>query len=156
MQNTNKNHILDVKIVTLKQVKTSSATFNKQVEFPQSIVNMLKPTFNGLDREIFVVVGLNTCHFPTIINTVAIGSTNQISIKPNEVFKPLLLSNSVKFIGIHNHPAGSLEPSVSDIKLTQELIKCGQILGVKMLDHLIINDELDFCSLKSESYCNWY
>ena len=51
------------------------------------------------------------------------------------------LSNAAAFICIHNHPSGNGEPSQADIAVTERLVKCGELMGIKMLDHIIIAGE---------------
>ncbi len=53
------------------------------------------------------------------------GTLNQSNVSTREVFKPLLLSNSIRFIVVHNHPSGNTNPSKNDLKITQKLKKAG-------------------------------
>ena len=54
-------------------------------------------------------------------------------------------------LAFHNHPSGDTEPSQQDIQLTYRLVEAGELLGIKLLDHLIIGDET-FISLKEKGY----
>ena len=49
-----------------------------------------------------------------------------------------------KIILIHNHPSGSIEPSVEDKNITKRLISCGEIIGIEVIDHIIIGDGMYF------------
>jgi DNA repair protein RadC len=60
-------------------------------------------------------------------------------VHPREVFKAALLANSHSLIVAHNHPAGSLTPSLEDIETTEVLIKAGKLLGVPVADHIIVS-----------------
>ena len=55
-----------------------------------------------------------------------------------EVFKSSILANASAIIGIHNHPSGNVKPSKEDMIVTRELQKCGQLLGIELLDHIIV------------------
>jgi DNA repair protein RadC len=55
------------------------------------------------------------------------------------VFKSAILANAVAIIVCHNHPSGDLVPSDADIKITKQLIAAGELLGIKVLDHLIVS-----------------
>jgi DNA repair protein RadC len=57
------------------------------------------------------------------------------------VFKSAILANAVAIIVCHNHPSGELVPSDEDIKLTKQLIEAGELLGIKVLDHLIVSNQ---------------
>ena len=55
-----------------------------------------------------------------------------------EVFKSSILANASAIIGLHNHPSGNVKPSKEDIIVTRKLQKCGQLLGIELLDHIIV------------------
>jgi DNA repair protein RadC len=65
-------------------------------------------------------------------------------VHPREVFKGAILSNAVSLIFLHNHPSGDPTPSEEDIGITERLNKAGNILGIKVLDHIIISRESSF------------
>ena len=76
-------------------------------------------------------------------------------VSPREVFKSCILSNSAAFIAIHNHPSGSrgcfLSPSQEDKDVTRRLLSASELIGVRMLDHIIVAGETgDMYSFKSE------
>ena len=73
------------------------------------------------------------------------------SIHPREVLKTAILSNAASIMAFHNHPSGETTPSQQDIQLTKRLYEAGELLGIKLLDHLIIGDGT-FTSLKEKGY----
>ncbi|HJT22059.1 MAG TPA: JAB domain-containing protein [Nitrospira sp.] len=101
---------------------------------------LLRPCFLGLDREHFVVCGLDAKHCVTGINIVSIGSLTLSIVHPREVFKPLILMNAAAFLCAHNHPSGDPTPSQEDRLLTQRLRQGAELLGITLLDHLVIGD----------------
>lgn len=70
---------------------------------------------------------------------VSRGTVSASLVHPREVFKAALLANSYALIVAHNHPAGSLTPSPEDIETTEMLIKAGDLLNVKVIDHIIVS-----------------
>jgi len=76
-------------------------------------------------------------------------------VHPREVFKAALLSNSNRIIISHNHPAGSLNPNDEDIHTAGTLIKAGELLGVKVLDHIIVSSA-GTCSLRESHGYLWH
>ena len=50
----------------------------------------------------------------------------------------------------HNHPSGNSNPSVEDIKLTERLVECGNLLGVKVIEHLIFGEDSLYFSFAKE------
>ena len=102
---------------------------------------LLRPLFAGLDREQFVVCGLDAKHCIIGVNIVSIGSLTLAIVHPREVFKPLILMNACGWICAHNHPSGDTAPSPEDRVLTSRLRQGADLLGIVLLDHLILTDE---------------
>jgi len=102
---------------------------------------LLRPLFAGLDREQFLVCGLDAKHRIIGVNIVSIGSLNLSIVHPREVFKPLILMNAAAWIGAHNHPSGDVAPSQEDCVLTNRLRQGAELLGITLLDHLILTEE---------------
>jgi DNA repair protein RadC len=93
------------------------------------------------DREIMAVLMLDGKNRITSIHRVSEGSLNQSIVHPREVFKAAILANSAAIILCHNHPTGDTTPSSEDISITRRLKESGEILGIKVLDHIIVNTE---------------
>ena len=101
---------------------------------------ILRPCFEGLDREQFVVCGLDAKHGVIGINVVSIGSLSLSIVHPREVFKALILMNASAWLCAHNHPSGEVTPSREDIALTTRLRAAGDLLGITLVDHLILGE----------------
>lgn len=69
---------------------------------------------------------------------ISVGSLTSNVVHPREVFQPAIERSAVAVILAHNHPSGRLEPSEADIRITEQLIAAGQVLGIELLDHLVI------------------
>lgn len=104
----------------------------------QIAYRLLTPLFDGLDREHFMVVGLDAKHAVIGINTVSIGSVTLSIVHPREVFKPLILMNASAVLLAHNHPSGDSTPSQEDRALTRRLKESGELLGITVLDHVVL------------------
>lgn len=78
------------------------------------------------------------------------GTIDCTVVHPREVFKGAILLNSANIILTHNHPTGNPTPSEEDIELTKRLVECGELLGIKVLDHIITGDGV-FHSLREHS-----
>ena len=68
-----------------------------------------------------------------------LGTLNYSTVHPREIFKEAYLVNATSIICIHNHPTGNITPSKNDIELTNNLVKIGMLLGIKIDDHIIIS-----------------
>ena len=102
--------------------------------------DVLRPVFADVDREQFLVCGLDAKHGIIGVNVVSMGSLTMSIVHPREVFKPLILMNAAAWICAHNHPSGDPTPSQEDRQLTTRLRQGAELLGITLLDHLILTD----------------
>lgn len=72
---------------------------------------------------------------------VSHGDVSGSIVHPREIFKRLVLANCSAFLVGHNHPSGSIAFSPEDISVTKRLKEAGELLGIKMLDHLVVTDD---------------
>ena len=141
-----------INIVSIKMIKESSFLYQtRTISSPKDAYEMIKEQLEGLDREQFIIACLNTKNEPTNISVVSVGTLNKAIVHPREVFKTAILSNAASIMAFHNHPSGETTPSQQDIQLTNRLYEAGELLGIKLLDHLIIGDGT-FTSLKEKGY----
>ncbi len=75
------------------------------------------------------------------LDPVSTGSLNASIVHPREVFKSVLLSSAAVLLLIHNHPSGDPTPSREDIGLTARLREVSELLGIRLLDHVIIGTD---------------
>jgi DNA repair protein RadC len=97
--------------------------------------------FGNQDREFFIVLGLDTRNKVIYREVASIGTLNSNLVSVREVFKKAIMMSSIGIILAHNHPSQDLEPSKEDIEVTKSLKEAGEILGIKVLDHIIINKD---------------
>ncbi len=107
------------------------------VRRPEDLHPLLWRRFRGLDRERFLALYLDTRHRVLAVETVSIGTLNVSVVHPREVFKLAVALSAAAVIVAHNHPSGCAEPSPEDMELTARLDRCGQLLGISLLDHLV-------------------
>lgn len=117
---------------------TSSADTRTQVSGPRDLEALLSPMLAHLPHERFVAVALNSRNVVLGHRVVAEGSVDQCSVDPRRVFQYLLSTNATAFALAHNHPSGHPEPSALDLSLTRQLKEAGQVLCLKLVDHLVI------------------
>ena len=95
---------------------------------------------NNETKEYFFALHLDGKNRIVAIEVVSMGSLNQSIVHPREVFKTALLSSAAAIILVHNHPTGDPSPSREDLEITRRLREAGELLGVKVLDHIIIGE----------------
>ncbi len=97
--------------------------------------------YSSRDQESLIVLMLNGAHetIGTIVATV--GLLNRTIVHPREVFSEPIKRRAAAIAIAHNHPSGNVEPSDDDKDVTKRIIRCGEILGLRILDHIIFSDE---------------
>ncbi len=109
-----------------------------QVCSPEDVAAVYGPLMRDLKKEVFKVVFLNTANFITGDFTVSEGGLAASIVEPRAVFQKAVLENAASIICLHNHPSGNLEPSREDIRITKQLVEAGNLMGIRVHDHLII------------------
>ena len=116
---------------------------------PDDVANFVRSILTDNSREHFVALYLNASHQVAAYSIVSIGSANSAPVAPREVFQRAVLTGAISIVVAHNHPSDSTEPSSEDRAVTQRLRDAGQLLGIKVLDHLIVTDSA-YLSLKED------
>lgn len=105
---------------------------------PLEVYQYLRYEMQGLDREVFKVVFVDTRSKILGIETLFEGTLHESTVYPREVFKKAIEIKAFGIILVHNHPSGEVNPSKEDIFLTKKLILTGELLQIKVIDHVII------------------
>ncbi len=134
-----------------KRVLKSSRGDRKTVRCPADAAGMVMEDMMNLDREHFRVMLLDSKNAVISVETVSIGTVNASIVHPREVLKPALEKSATSIILVHNHPTGSVSPSREDILITRRFEKCGRILGIDVVDHIIVGDN-NYVSMKEGGY----
>lgn len=121
------------------------------VRSAKDIFDHLKVEMQYLPKEYFVVVGLDNKMRTLFSEVVSIGSLDSAIVMPREAFRPVLKRNAEAAIFIHNHPSGDSTPSIQDIDITRKLRQAGEILDVRVIDHIILGFET-YCSLAEQGH----
>jgi DNA repair protein RadC len=104
-----------------------------------------------MPQEVFAVMSLTAANRPIQTRWTTVGLLDSNQVHPREAFADALTDRAASIIVAHNHPSGTLEPSPEDLALTKRLQKAGELLGIRVLDHLILNTE-SFVSLKEKGH----
>ena len=102
----------------------------------------------GFRQEHFWVIGLALDHMLLFVELVSLGTHNRFLVEPIEVFHTAVNKNARYIILVHNHPAGTLEPSEADEDLTDQLMHGAELVRLRVIEHLIITKEdfFSFCT----------
>lgn len=142
-----------VNLVSIKMVRERSVLYEgRKISSPEDAIRLAKDFMENiekLDREVFLCIYNNTKNEPTALEVISTGSLNASIVHPREVLKTAILSNSNSMIFLHNHPSGDPSPSIEDKNITERLVESGNILGIKVLDHIVLGNN-KYYSFKEE------
>ena len=115
----------------------------------QDVYNLLGREMNYEKQEMVKVLVLNNKNEVVEIKDIVKGSNNYANFTINNIISENIKLQEPKLILIHNHPSGDPHPSIDDIKTTSNLIDACNLIGIKLLDHIIIGNN------KYESVLNY-
>jgi len=95
-------------------------------------------------RELFYVVLLNNKNRKIREVKVSEGSLTASLVHPREVYNPVIRESAAAVIFVHNHPSGDPAPSQEDIEITRRLKEVGEVMGVRVLDHVVVGHDRYF------------
>jgi DNA repair protein RadC len=90
-------------------------------------------------QEHFLCISLNGANEVIEKRIVTVGLLNMSPVHPREVFADVIVDRAASVIFVHNHPSGDLQPSDSDLRMHEQLTEAGNILGIRVLDHIIVS-----------------
>lgn len=102
---------------------------------------ILKRYLLGLPNEEFWVLYLNQANKVIRKKRISVGGIKETSVDISVIFKEAVICGATGIILAHNHPSGTLTPSLPDRKLTERIVKASELIGIKVLDHIIFTDD---------------
>ena len=113
------------------------------------IVDYIGVEMKTLKQEVLKLIVLNTKNKVIKCKDVFKGSLNSSIVHPREIFSEAIKCGGASIIISHNHPSGDPTPSKEDVNITLRIKDSGDIIGIRLLDHIIIGDN-KFISLKEK------
>lgn len=93
------------------------------------------------EQEVFLVIGVNGANEIVFSKAVTVGILDRALIHPRETFADAIKNRCSSIFVAHNHPSSNLTPSDADILSTDRLVKAGELLGIRVLDHLVFSKD---------------
>ncbi len=115
-----------------------SRPHGKPFSTSKEIYDYFAPFMCDLKKEIFKIILLDSQNVMMRDVTVSEGALDKSVVHPREVFKPAIKESAAAIILMHNHPSGDPAPSRNDKAITEKLAATGEVVGIKVLDHIII------------------
>lgn len=108
-----------------------------KIREPYDAADFMRHMLRDEAREHFFALYLDGAHQVISFSLVSIGTATSATAGVREVFQPAVLLGAVALVVGHNHPSGELTPSAEDIAVTKRLKEAGDLLGIKLLDHVL-------------------
>jgi len=130
-----------IALFELNKRHSYSKTQGKPIKTAKDVFEHCSPKLSSSDREHFMILHLDTKNRVIKDEIVSVGALTGTIAHPREVFKSAIKESAHSVILVHNHPSGDPAPSDEDLKMTERLLEAGEILGIKVLDHVIVGKE---------------
>ena len=125
-------------------VRLKRETYSRKLlDSPESVAELLREEAAIANQELAYLVMLDSRNRMIRLDQIAIGTLDSVLIHPREIYAPALQARSSSIILAHTHPSGDPSPSQTDIKITKEIERAGQLLRIPLLDHIIIGYRSD-------------
>lgn len=113
----------------------------------QAVADYYGPMLRGESVESIWIVGCDAKNQVRFHRLVARGGATRCSVSVGEMLRPLVLNAAVTAVLVHNHPSGDPTPSAEDTELTGRVVEAAELLGIKLLDHVIVAGDRYFSFL---------
>lgn len=110
----------------------------------EDVYRHFRDHLGGEKRELFYVVLLNNKNRKIREVKISEGSLTASLVHPREVYNPVIRDSAAAVIFVHNHPSGDPAPSPEDIDITRRLKEVGDVMGIRVLDHVVIGHDRFF------------
>ena len=124
-----------------RRVATRPLPRGERIGSSRDVDAALRPRLADADAERFVAIALDAKNRPVAEVEVARGGLSACPVSPSDVFRSLIKEAAAGVVFVHNPPSGEPSPSAEDVELTERLRAAGELLGVRVLDHVIIGRE---------------
>jgi DNA repair protein RadC len=111
------------------------------------VARAVRPRLTRLDHEEFLAIALDSKNRPIRELALGRGGLTGCPVRPADVFRALLREAASGVVFVHNHPSGEPTPSPEDIALTDRLVRAGELLGIRVVDHVIVGEPAHFSFL---------
>ena len=132
--------------VGIRLVKERSLYSETKIDSPEAAVQLVADALLDYDREVFGLINLQVDNRPINLNIISMGTLNSSLVHPRETLKSTILSNASNVLLFHNHPSGKMKPSKEDISITDQLVQAFNMMGIKVLDHVIVGNATNYYS----------
>lgn len=144
---------MEIQKIKLQMVRDNKAIYTlDKITKPTDIVKLINAheKYDLATTEKVIVIATDNKNQINTYSEIATGTTGFANFSMSEMFKVVILSNSSKFILVHNHSSGDPTPSKDDLNITKRIQEASKIMGLEFLDHIVIGANDSYTSIMSE------
>jgi len=120
-----------------------------KIKFPIDVLPLLRH-YGDRKQEHFICISVNAANEVINVRVVTIGLIDKTHVHPREVFADVISDRASAIIIAHNHPVGDLIPGKQDKEITEKIKEAGNVMGIRLLDHIIFNDKSYYSFLEND------
>jgi DNA repair protein RadC len=127
-----------IREVRVNYIQTEEKLFN--IRCAEHVAAFVRKVLTDNSREHMVALYLNGSHSVTSYSIISIGTATESTAHPREIFQRAISCGASAVVLAHNHPSGAVNPSIEDERCTKRIKEVGELVGIKLLDHVIVSD----------------
>jgi DNA repair protein RadC len=120
---------------------------------PSKVASYLRLRYQVRDQEVMGALYVDTRNKLMHETEIYRGTLSRAAVEPREILKEALRLGAAGLVLFHTHPSGDPAPSAEDLAFTRRLAEAGEVLGVRLVDHMIIGGPGRWVSLRER--CSW-
>jgi len=140
--------ILSIQELHKRMNRKQDKIVDVRITTPEIVYDYYKNIVNE-NQEFFYCLYLDSSKKVLKEKLLFMGTVNQSMVHPRDIFKEAYAVNATAFICVHNHPTGDVRPSREDRIVTQRLNEIGELMGIKLVDHVIISENKYYSFLEN-------
>lgn len=121
-----------------RRLRAGAATRRRRFSGGREVFDYLALELGDLEQEVFEILLLDARNGLIRRERVSQGTLTGSLVHPREVFRSAVREAAAAIVLVHNHPSGDPSPSAEDLEVTERLCAVGELLGIRVLDHLIV------------------
>lgn len=125
-----------------ERVAEPVAVYSRALSTPSDVERVARSVFDGEGQEVFIVILIDVKNKPVGYVEVGRGTFEGCPVGPRVVFRAAIVAGATSIIVAHNHPSGDATPSAEDREITRRLVAAGGLLGIRVLDHVVVGEQI--------------
>jgi len=124
-----------------RRMATRPLRAGDSIKSPRDVYRHFYRRLRDHRQEHFMTLLLDGRHRVLRESQISLGTLTASLVHPREVFRPAITAAAAALVLAHNHPSGDPAPSAEDMRVTRRLVEAGEVIGIRVVDHVIVAEE---------------